>query len=117
VTRVVGEGELLPAGALADAGDFASRTVAVQTSLPLAEGIDAGSLVDIYLTTDGDKPSTSVVARALTVESVERGKGSYSGTTVETVYAVVPKDDIEALLDALASGGAVSVVGIAGGGE
>lgn len=117
VTRVVGKGELLPVGALAHADDFASRTVAVRTSLPLAEGIDAGSLVDIYLTTEGDKPSTSIVARGLTVESVEHGKGSFAGTTVETVYAVVPTGDIEGLLDALASGGAVSVVGIAGGAE
>ncbi|NTV40241.1 MAG: hypothetical protein HGA51_09880, partial [Demequinaceae bacterium] len=88
VTRVVGKGELLPTGALAAPDAFDARTIAVQTSLPLAEGIDAGSTVDVYLTSDDDSPSTRVVARGLTVESVEHDAGSFSGTTVETVYVV-----------------------------
>ncbi len=116
VTRVVGKGELLPAGALAAAHSFDARTIAVRTSLPLADGIDAGSIVDIYLTSDDAAPKTGVVARGLTVESVEHDGGSFSGTNIETVYVVVPKVGVEALLDALASGGGISVVGLAGGG-
>jgi len=116
VTRVVGEGELLPSGALAALDSFDARTIAVRTSLPLAEGIDAGSVVDVYLTSDDAAPTTRVVARGLIVESVAHDSGSFSGTKVETVYVVVPKGGIEDLLDALASGGGISVVGLAGGG-
>jgi len=116
VTRVVGKGELLPSGALAAADAFDARTIAVRTSLPLADGIDAGSIVDVYLTSDEGVPKTEVVARGLTVESVEHDSGSFSGTTIETVYVVVPKAGVEDLLDALASGGGISVVGLAGGG-
>jgi hypothetical protein len=115
VTRVVGKGELLPSAALAAADNFDARTIAVRTSLPLADGIDAGSVVDVYLTTDDAAPTTRVVARGLIVESVAHDDGSFSGTTVETVYVVVPKEGIEDLLDALASGGGISVVGLAGG--
>lgn len=116
VTRVVGKGELLPSGALSAAGAFDARTIAVQTSLPLAEGVDAGSIVDVYLTSDDDAPQTRVVARGLTVESVDHDAGSFSGATMETVYVVVPKAGVEELLDALAAGGGISVVGLAGGG-
>ena len=116
VTRVVGKGELLPTGALAAADAFDARTIAVRTALPLADGIDAGSTVDVYLTSDDDSPSTQVVARGLIVESVEDDGGSFSGTAIETVYVVVPKEGVEELLDALASGGGISVVGLAGGG-
>jgi hypothetical protein len=116
VTRVVGKGELLPSAALAAPDNFDARTIAVRTSLPLAEGIDAGSVVDVYLTTDDAAPATRVVARGLTVESVAHDGGSFSGTTIETVYVVVPDGGVENLLDALASGGGISVVGLAGGG-
>lgn len=116
VVRVIGGGELLPAGALTAPENFVARTIAVRTTLPLADGIDAGSVVDIYLTTDDGGPSTSVVARGLTVESVEHDDGSFSASTVETVYVVAPQDEIEGLLDAVAAHGDISVVGLAGGG-
>jgi len=121
VTRVVGKGELLPAAALAPAEGFDARTVAVRTALPLADGIGAGSVVDVYLTSDATgsnstSPTTRAVARGLTVESVAHDGGSFSGAKIETVYVVVPASGIEGLLDALASGGEISVVGLAGGG-
>jgi len=116
VTRVVSQGELLPVEALTAPENFEARTIAVRTTLPLAGGVEAGSVVDIYLTTDNDGPATSVVARGLTVESVDHDNGSFSASTVETVYVVTPRADIEDLLDALATAGDISVVGLAGGG-
>lgn len=118
VTRVVGKGELLPASALAEQDDFDGRTVAVRTSLPLADGIDTGSIVDVYVTVDRDgTPSTSQVATGLVVESVDDDGGSFSATSTETVYVVVPSDGLEEFLDALAAEGEISVVGLAGGGK
>jgi len=117
VTRVVGDGELVPHASLADQDDFAGRPIAVRTSLPLAEGVERGSLVDVYLTrTDADEPDTALVASHLVVESVDHDSGSFSAGSVETVYVVVPQHDIEEFLDALASKGEISVVGLAGGG-
>lgn len=116
LTRVVGKGELLPSEALADAEDVESRTIAVRTTLPLADGIEVGSLVDIYLTTDDEgEPRTRAVARSLTVESVEEDDGSFAASSLETVYVAVPDGEIEDLLDALATKGEISVVGMGGG--
>src|SRR5204863_3821754 len=36
LSRAVGEGELLPASALVDPGDFTARAIAVETAMPLA---------------------------------------------------------------------------------
>lgn len=116
VTRVVGKGEMLPAAALAEAEHFDSRTVAVQTTLPLAAGVKDGSVVDVFVTNEAanGEPHTSKVGGDLVVESVERSGGSFSSSTFETVYVVVPRGEIETLLDALAGQGDISVVGIAG---
>lgn len=118
VTRVVGEGELVPSGALAEPASYDGRTVAVRTTLPLADGVRDGSIVDVYLTREGDdgEPETERVAEGLVVESVDHDGGSFSSGSVETVYVVVPSDAIEPLLDALAARGEISVVGMAGGG-
>lgn len=116
VTRVVGSGELVPQAALATQEDFNGRPIAVRTSLPLADGVERGSVVDIYLTrTDADEPRTELVASSLVVESVDHDSGSFSAGSVETVYVVVPQRDISPFLDALAAEGDISVVGPAGG--
>lgn len=116
VTRVVGDGEIVPRAALADPDDFDGRPIAVRTSLPLADGVERGSLVDVYLTrTDADEPRTELIASGLAVESVDDDSGSFSAGSVETVYVVVPRGDVGPFLDALASQGDISVVGPVGG--
>lgn len=115
VTRVIGKGELLPASSLADAAQQRTRSVAVQTTLPLSAAIDRGSVVDVYVTdTQVDAPRTEVVASALVVESVDRESGSFGSGQGETVYVLVPQDQIESFLTALASDGEISVVGPGG---
>ncbi len=73
-------------------------------------------MVDVYLTrTDADAPHTELVASGLVVESVDHESGSFSAGAVETVYVVVPEQDVARFLDALASEGDISVVGPVGG--
>ncbi|MBC7298203.1 MAG: hypothetical protein H5T82_04845 [Demequina sp.] len=116
VTRVIGDGELVPHDSLADPQDFDGRPIAVRTNLPLADGVERGSTVDIYLTrTDADEPRTELVASGLVVEAVDHDAGSFSAGSVETVYVVVPRRDVERFLDALATKGDISVVGPPGG--
>ncbi len=116
VIRAVGEGELLPTGALADAADFTSRPVALRTTRPVSEGIARGSLVDVWLTVldDAGTPSSNLVAQSLVVDAVARDDGSFAGTGIETVYVVVPEEQMEGFLDAIAVEGELSVVGLAG---
>ncbi|PKQ25472.1 MAG: hypothetical protein CVT64_09720 [Actinobacteria bacterium HGW-Actinobacteria-4] len=117
VTRVVGTGELIPASSLLDQAQFDARPVAVRTSLPLGEAITRGSIVDVWLTLDTeDGPESSPIAQGLVVEQVDRAGGAFSVANSETVYVVVPGDQVAAFLDAIASKGDISVVGLAGAG-
>ncbi len=118
VTRVVAEGELVPVAALTPADAFDSRPVAVRSSLPIAEGIDKGALVDVWLTQDTEEgPQSRQVASSLTVDQVDRTTGAFSVGGSETVYVVVPRAMMAEFLDAIASDGEISVVGLASAGN
>ncbi|MDN4474889.1 SAF domain-containing protein [Demequina sp. SYSU T00192] len=109
LTRAVGEGELVPASAVAAREDFDGRPVAVTASSPVADGVEAGALVDVWVTPEDG--SSTRVGESLPVSAVEREEGSF-GLGGETVYVVVPEDRVGALLDALATAAEVAVVGI-----
>jgi hypothetical protein len=116
VTRVVGDGELLPSAALSEREDFSGRPVAVRTTLPLAASIDRGAVVDVYVTIEDDagKPVTRLIGSALVVDGVVREDSAFGVGLGETVYVVVPVREVAAFLEALAGGGDISVVGLAG---
>lgn len=116
VTRVVGDGELLPAAALSDRDDFSGRPVAVRTSVPLAASIDRGAFVDVYVTVEDQsgRAATQLIGGALVVDEVVRDDTTFGVGSGETVYVVVPVKDIPDFLEALAGGGEISVVGLAG---
>ncbi|WP_062528746.1 SAF domain-containing protein [Demequina rhizosphaerae] len=109
LTRAVGDGELVPASAVATREDFDGRPVAVIASAPVADGVEAGAVVDVWVTPEDG--SSTRVGEALAVAAVERDEGSF-GLGGETVYVVVPGDEVGALLDALAAAAEVAVVGI-----
>lgn len=116
VTRVVGEGELLPADAVAAAADVEVRAVAVRTSSPLAKDIGAGSVVDVWLTAQTEAgPVSTSVAEALVVSQVEHDDGAFA-VAAETVYLLVPRAAMSDFLGAIATEGDVSIVGRSGGG-
>ncbi|WP_062524757.1 SAF domain-containing protein [Demequina rhizosphaerae] len=109
LTRAVGHGELVPASAVATREDFDGRPVAVIASAPVADGVEAGAVVDVWVTPEDG--SSTRVGEALAVAAVERDEGSF-GLGGETVYVVVRGDEVGALLDALAAAAEVAVVGI-----
>ena len=115
-TRVIGQGELIPVEALVSPEEADGRPVPVQTSLPLAEGIVAGSTVDVYVTylDDLEGSVTEAVAKGLTVQSVETPSGGFSSTSQQTVYVTVPEDEVADFLTAIAVDGDISVVGLGG---
>lgn len=116
VTRTVGAGELVPASAIADAGGFGSRPIAVSSALPLADGIVPGAVVDVWLTREGFAgPESSLVGAGLVVDQVDRGTGAFSSGAADTVYVLVPARDVGDFLAALADEGEVAVVGLGGG--
>lgn len=116
VTRVIEHGELLPASALSKPDQFDGRPVAVVTTSPVATDIRAGAQVDIWVTApdEAGQPSSSLVGEQLVVADVVREEGAFASSRAPTVYVVVPSDHIQPLLEALARGGEVSVVGAGG---
>ncbi|WP_062132024.1 hypothetical protein [Demequina aestuarii] len=117
VTRVVEEGELIPARALASPDEFDGRPVAVVTTSPVAADVRPGSSVDVWVThADGEgEAHSSLVGDGLVVADLDNDDGAFGAGGGETVYVVVPRTGLEDFLEALATGGEVSVVGLAGG--
>lgn len=115
-TRVIGQGELIPVAALVSPDEAEGRPVPVQTSLPLAQGIQAGTTVDVYVTylDDLEGSVTEAVAKGLTVQSVEDPSGGFGAGSQQTVYVIVPEDEVADFLTAIAVDGDISVVGLGG---
>lgn len=112
VTRVVGAGELIPAGAVASSAQVNVRAVAVHTTSPLAADVTRGSIVDVWLTTDtADGPVSTPVAQALVVSQIERDSGAFAVGVAETVYVLVPQESMSQFLGDIATEGQISIVG------
>jgi hypothetical protein len=117
VTRVIGAGEMIPESSLADADAYVMRPVAVTTGSPLAEAIEPGAVVDVWVTRDGlAGPDSVLVAAGVVVDQVDRDASAFSARSGETVYVLIPSADVGDLLAALAQADEVSVVGIGRGG-
>ncbi len=113
VTRVIGAGELIPEASLADAEGYSSRPVAVTTGRPLAEAIEPGAVVDVWVTKEGPTgPDSMLVAQGVIVDEVDRNTSAFSAGLGETVYVLVRATEVGDLLAALAEAEEVSVVGI-----
>lgn len=113
VARAIGSGELIPAAALVDADAYGARTIPVETSLPLADAVKAGTVVDLWVSTDDDLGvSSSLVGEGLVVVDVKREDGAF-GTTGQTVYVAVPTEDVSQVLTAVAADGDIAVVAAA----
>ena len=72
--------------------------------------------MDVWLTVEGadGAPTSTLVGESLVVDAVQTSSGAFTSTGSETVYVVVPEAEMEGFLDALATDGELSVVGLAG---
>ncbi|WP_169747632.1 SAF domain-containing protein [Demequina iriomotensis] len=109
VARAVGAGELIPAGAVVPSEDFGSRRVAVVATSPVSADVGTGAVVDVWVT-PAEGGGSARAGEALIVAAVERDEDAF-GLGGETVYVVVEEAAVGGLLDALATAGAVAVVG------
>ncbi|MFW2513138.1 SAF domain-containing protein [Demequina sp. SO4-13] len=116
VTRVVEAGELVPAAALATLDSFDGRSVAVVTTSPVSADVRPGSVVDVWVTAadSAGRPDSLLVGESLVVADVAADEGGFTTGGGETVYVVVPRAALGDFLEALATDGDVSVVGLGG---
>ncbi|WP_297081630.1 hypothetical protein [uncultured Demequina sp.] len=110
VTRAIGSGELVPVAALGEPGSWDGRVLGVVAHAPVDPEIEAGSTVDLWLTVE-DGAGSAVIAEDLVVAAVAREDGAFSVSGGETVYLSIPSEDVASVLDAVGSGGSVTVVG------
>lgn len=111
LSRSVGEGELVPASALVDVGAYSARSIAVQSSMPLADGVGVGSAVDVWVTVKDDSGSHStLVGSGLAVTDVREATSSLGSSGGQTVYVAVPLGDVANVLDAVSADGEVAIV-------
>lgn len=112
VTRTVLKGELVPQSAVATDATVGVSAIVVASTSTLPESVEAGSLIDVWsaqVQEDGTfAPPVVLVPGAAVVRVVEQqGLVSAGGQDVEVL---VPKGKVAAVLAALASGDAISVV-------
>ena len=111
LSRTIGEGELVPASALVNASGYAARSIAVQSSMPLADGVGVGSLVDVWVTVETDAgPQSTVVGTGLAVTEVREAGSALGSAGGQTVYVAVPLADVGKVLDSVSSDGEVALV-------
>jgi hypothetical protein len=111
-TRVIGAGELIAKDAVTNAKDAATTTVTVHTAQDVPGNVQEGSDVDVWAAaakTQGGYERPQVIVPRAVVSSVTRDTGVVGGAGAG-VELIVPRDDVAALLAAIANEADVSVV-------
>lgn len=108
VTRPVGAGELLPAAAVSRTrGDY--RRVVVEVDASTTAGLARGRVVDVFAVaearTGSPAPAPEQVLTAVTVDSVDSGRGRLGGSGLRTgVGLLVDRTRVSSLLAAMTRG-------------
>lgn len=111
-TRGIGAGEFVAKDAVTAAKNATTTTVTVHTTQDVPTAVREGSDVDVWAADakqGGGFEQPQVIVPHATVGSVSRDKG-VMGSADAGVELVVPRDDVAALLAAIANDAALSVV-------
>lgn len=119
LVRTVGPGELVPRAAVAASPDLGVRAVGVPVDR-VAPGVRAGALVDLWFVPraepgDGKADAPRTLATELVVADVQQDRSAFAVDQGAVVHVLVPPDGMADVLGALAGGGSVAVVAVAGG--
>lgn len=114
LTRVVGEGELLPVAAAAESDPQGRQAVTVQAEHDLARAVEPGRLVDVWVTASsavGEEPvDATQLVHAAEVADVRESSSAFAAQQAVTVELLVSPEELEELLSATGGGAAVSVL-------
>ena len=117
VTRRVAEGELVPRSAVGAASSVTDVSVVVPLTTKPAARIGAGSVIDLWAaakaTGTGEKaPPPHVLASAATVVRLAAPTGLLASERGATLEVELPREDVAAVLQALADGESVSAIAL-----
>lgn len=114
LTRMVGAGELLPAGALAEADPHGRRAVTVTAQHDLARAVQPGRLVEVWAATNSsmteEEPEAQRLVVAAEVTDVRESQSTFATAEAVTVELLVPDEELSELLTAIGEGATVSVL-------
>lgn len=115
-TRTIGEGELIPVGAVGDGADARVTTVVVETAADVPVAVGAGARVEVWHAPPREggvfDPPRILVADAV-VAAVSRDDAVIGGADV-SLELVVARSEVAALLAARTDGSALSIVPLGG---
>lgn len=118
VTRAIAAGELVPTSAVGSGAGAGLTSVVVSVNGVLATSIDSGARVDLWSAAQVDTATsgagsfaapTVLVSSAIVVRIIDQ-KALVTTGTGSSVELLVPKSSTASVLDAIANGGALSVV-------
>ncbi|MEX1078713.1 MAG: hypothetical protein WED09_06345 [Homoserinimonas sp.] len=113
VTRTVAEGELIPTSAVGSTAGERVTSVVITVNSQLPRAVDAGSVVDVWASREGDSGlfgPPSVLIPSATVVRVIEADGIIAGSAAVSVELLVPRSRTARILEALANEDALSLV-------
>lgn len=116
-TRTIQAGELLPVSALGQGVDVPLRPVVIPVDATVAESVVPGAEVELWHTRPSDvQDASGQGAELLVSDAVVRrvDEGSSLGMRSMAVEVLVPKDQVGPLLEVLARGERLDVIGVPG---
>ena len=114
LTRMVGQGEILPAAALTEATVDGLQAVTVQAEHDLARAVQPGRLVDVWAAEGSgysDEAADAVqLVSAGEVTDIRQSSSTFSAQDSVTVELLVSSEELTELLTALGEGAIISVL-------
>ena len=115
-TRTIGEGELVPVGAVGDAGGARTTSVVVRSTTEVSEAIEVGTRVEVWHAPPRNRETFEtprVLIADATVAGVARDDAMV-GRPTATLELVIARADVATVLQAQSDGSVLSVVPVAG---
>lgn len=116
--RTLQSGELVPTSALTDADSSRSTTVVIQSSTRIPEGVEAGTVVEIWQAPPLDEGRSYDVPRILVADVIVHDVLDQEGVLADTgsqLEVVIDRADVADVLAAITGGAALSVVPVGSG--
>jgi len=117
-SRTLESGELVPSSAVTDADRSRSTTIVIQSSTGIPEGVEAGTVVEVWQAPPLDEGRSYDVPRILVADVIVHDVLDAEGVLADTgtqLEIVIDRADVAGVLAAITGGAALSVVPVGAG--